>query len=346
MEDTLTKPARTADAVEGEVAAALDGAAHARTDAQVQVQASPAAERTLDAWRPDDSPGALLAEFVALFNTDTRHDMATVSVPLGSADPAAVAAYVARAVRDGVIDDARIAGERLRLSASRATFWQNPRPWLKASASGGMPLRYTITNGHRHPVRPPSPAGEIYARYMPQVGMTFSLRTVDIDADAQLFSDWMNLDRVAHFWDQRGTLDEHAAYLAERLADPHMHPMIGYFDDTPFGYFEFYWAKEDRLAPFYDAHDYDRGLHLLIGDSRFQSAGKLHAWWSGVLHYMFVDEPRTQRLVGEPRVDHVRHIAYMHRLGFYTLKEFDFPHKRAALTVMERETFFDSFRLP
>ncbi|EDT37934.1 conserved hypothetical protein [Burkholderia ambifaria MEX-5] len=269
-----------------------------------------------------------------------------MSVPLGGAEPAAVASYVGRAVREGVIDGAQVAGDRLRLTSSRATFWQNPRPWLKAPASGGMPLRYAITNGHRHPVRPPSPAGEIYARTMPQVGMTFSLRTVDIDEHAQLFSDWMNLDRVAHFWDQRGTRDEHAAYLAERLADPHMHPMIGYFDDTPFGYFEFYWAKEDRLAPFYDAHDYDRGLHLLIGDSRFQSAGKLHAWWSGVLHYMFVDEPRTQRLVGEPRVDHVRHIAYMHRLGFYTLKEFDFPHKRAALTVMERETFFDTFRLP
>ncbi|MCQ4437375.1 acetyltransferase, partial [Clostridioides difficile] len=92
------------------------------------------------------------------------------------------------------------------------------------------------------------------------------IRTVDVDAHADLFSGWMNLDRVAHFWDQRGTRDEHAAYLAERRADPHMHPMIGYFDDTPFGYFEFYWAKEDRLAPFYDAHDYDRGLHLLIGD--------------------------------------------------------------------------------
>ncbi|WP_175777750.1 GNAT family N-acetyltransferase [Burkholderia anthina] len=338
MQDTLTKPAGAADTVEGEVAAAFDGAAHAQT--------TPSVERMLDAWRPDDPPAALLAEFVALFNTDTRHDAATVSVPLGGADPAAVASYVARAVREGVIDDSRIDGDRLRLNASRATFWQNPQPWLTASASSGMPLRYAITNGHRHPVRPPSPAGEIYARYMPQVGMTFSLRTVDVATHAQLFSDWMNLDRVAHFWDQRGTRDEHAAYLTERLADPHMHPTIGYFDDTPFGYFEFYWAKEDRLAPFYDAHDYDRGLHLLIGDSRFQSAGKLHAWWSGVLHYMFVDEPRTQRLVGEPRVDHVRHIAYMHRLGFYTLKEFDFPHKRAALTVMERETFFDTFRLP
>ena len=43
-------------------------------------------------------------------------------------------------------------------------------------------------------------------------------------------------------------------------------------------------------------------------------------------------------------IDHVRHIAYMHRMGFYTLKEFDFPHKRAALTVLERQTFFDTFK--
>ncbi|EMN1932169.1 acetyl CoA--N6-hydroxylysine acetyl transferase, partial [Burkholderia ambifaria] len=50
MEDTLTKPAGPADAVEGEVAAALDGAASAH--------AAAAAERTLDAWRPDDPPGA------------------------------------------------------------------------------------------------------------------------------------------------------------------------------------------------------------------------------------------------------------------------------------------------
>ncbi|MEC4600763.1 acetyl CoA--N6-hydroxylysine acetyl transferase, partial [Burkholderia vietnamiensis] len=92
MAHTLTKPADPRDSVEGDVAAALDGAP----------QATPVAERMLHAWRPDDAPAALLAEFVALFNTDTQHDAATVSVPLGAADPAAVAAYVARAVREGV----------------------------------------------------------------------------------------------------------------------------------------------------------------------------------------------------------------------------------------------------
>ena len=89
MEDTLTKPAGAADAVEGEVAAALDGAAHGR--------ATQVAEHTLDAWHPDDSPDWLLAAFVPLFNTDTRYDAATISVPLGGASAAAVASYVARA---------------------------------------------------------------------------------------------------------------------------------------------------------------------------------------------------------------------------------------------------------
>lgn len=124
MQDTLTKPAGAADAVEGEVAAALDGASHG--------QAMAVAEHTLDAWRPDDSPDVLLAAFVALFNTDTRYDAATITVPLGGADAAAVAAYAARAVREGVIDGAQVAGDALRFTVSRATFWQNPRPDRKS----------------------------------------------------------------------------------------------------------------------------------------------------------------------------------------------------------------------
>jgi len=300
-------------------------------------------DHTLADWRPDLTPEALLPALIDLFCPDTGRRSATLAVPLSNAGAAAAHAFAARAAEAGLIDSAVPHDGHLLLTTSRRTFWEQPRPWLKAAASSDMPLDHAVTDGRRHPVRPPNAAGAIYERHFPQIGMTLSLRTVDPEADADVFSGWMNLDRVAYFWDQKGTREEHAAYLAERLADPHMHPMIGYFDDKPFGYFEFYWAKEDRIGPFYDAGDFDRGLHLLIGDSQFQSAGKLKAWWSGVLHYMFVDEPRTQRLVGEPRVDHVRHIAYMHRMGFYTLKEFDFPHKRAALTVIERDTFFDTF---
>jgi RimJ/RimL family protein N-acetyltransferase len=59
-----------------------------------------------------------------------------------------------------------------------------------------------------------------------------------------------------------------------------------------------------------------------------------------LVHYLFLDEPRTQRIVCEPRADNARMIQHLQALGFAKHKEFDFPHKRAALMVLERETFF------
>jgi hypothetical protein len=311
------------------------------TLAEAETQQSAA---TLRPWQPDMTTDALLDALSNLYCQEPDRRSITLSLPYANDKRQQAEAFAQQAQNENLIDKAESHNGHLLLTTSRKTFWQSPRPWLKAPASSDTLLSYTQTNGITHPVRPKNIEGTIYERHFPQIDMTFSLRTADPDADSEVFSAWMNLDRVAYFWDQRGTRAEHAAYLAERREDPHMHPMIGYFDDKPFGYFEFYWAKEDRLGPFYDAGDFDRGLHLLIGDAQFQSAGKLRAWWSGVLHYMFIDDPRTERLVGEPRVDHVRHIAYMHRMGFYTLKEFDFPHKRAALTVIEREKFFEDFR--
>lgn len=311
-----------------------------RFDPDLAATAKQPANRTLTTWNAD----ALLEALCDIYCNEPERRTATLALPYPSTDAQRAEAFIAQAKNQNLIDKAEHVEDQLLLTTSRRTFWQIAKPWLTAPASSETLLRYTQTGDVTHPVRPNNTEGTIYERHFPQIDMTFSLRTADPDADSQVFSDWMNLDRVAHFWDQRGTRAEHAAYLKERRDDPHMHPMIGYFDDHPFGYFEFYWAKEDRLGPFYDAGDFDRGLHLLIGDAQFQSAGKLKAWWSGVLHYMFIDDPRTERLVGEPRVDHVRHIAYMHRMGFHTLKEFDFPHKRAALTVIDREKFFNDFR--
>ncbi|SAL44669.1 siderophore biosynthesis protein domain protein [Caballeronia peredens] len=315
-----------------------------RFDPEVAAIAAHQPDRVLPAWQPGMKPEALLDALCDVYCHEPERRTATLALPHAPAELPRAEAFAAQAHNENLIDDVVRRDGHLLLTTSRKTFWQSARPWLKAPASSDTLLSFAQTNGVTHPVRPENVEGTIYERHFPQIDMTFSLRTADPDADSEVFSEWMNLDRVAHFWEQRGTRAEHAAYLAERREDPHMHPMIGYFDGKPFGYFEFYWAKEDRLGPFYDAGDFDRGLHLLIGDAQFQSAGKLRAWWSGVLHYMFIDDPRTERLVGEPRVDHVRHIAYMHRMGFYTLKEFDFPHKRAALTVMEREKFFNNFR--
>lgn len=298
-------------------------------------------------YPPCDDPAALLPSLAEWFGAERDRKTATIALRCedaathGATDAEKrLASFAMRAVRAGVADRVTRDGDTLLVSTSRATFWQHPSPWLTAPSSGGAALRYVTQGGRRYPSRPPKPTGTVYRRYLPALASTFSLRTVDVSEDTERFHRWMNSERVARFWGLRGTREEHAAYLEAQCADAHVHPLIGCFDDRPFAYFEVYWAKEDRIAPFYDAHDFDRGLHLLVGERDAHGPGKLHAWFNGVLHYMFLDDPRTQRIVGEPRIDNTRHIAYMHRLGAYTLKEFDFPHKRAALIVLERDTFF------
>ncbi|MBB3007915.1 GNAT family N-acetyltransferase [Cupriavidus alkaliphilus] len=217
--------------------------------------------------------------------------------------------------------------------------WQRPELYLAPSA-GPYPLRYALTDGKRHPQRAPKPHGVVYARHIPWLDQTLTLRAAELERDLPLLHRWMNDPDVAYFWNEEGDEAKHRAYLQGLLDDPHMLPLIAAFDDAPFGYFEVYWAKENRIAPFYDAHDHDRGWHVLIGEPAFRGKAFLTAWFPAIQHYQFLDDPRTQRIVGEPRADHVRQIANLDKAGFSKVKEFDFPHKRAMLVMLLRERFF------
>ena len=187
-----------------------------------------------------------------------------------------------------------------------------------------------------HPQRPAKPQGEVYRRFDPQLGAWISLRTLDIELDLERFNRWQNTPRVLAFWDEGGSLDDHRQYLEKLADDPHTLTLIGCFDDQPFAYFEAYWAKEDRIAPFYDAGDYDRGIHMLVGEQAHRGPHKVASWLSALTDYLLQDDPRTWRIVAEPRADNAKMIGYMQAQGYARIKEFDFPHKRAALMVLER----------
>jgi len=242
------------------------------------------------------------------------------------------------ALLSGLLVSTDVAGQ---YRCERTLFWQLPQPWLAAPFSGSYPQQMIFSADKRHPLRPGKPQGEVYRRFDARLGARVSLRTLDIEQDLARFNRWQNNPRVASFWQEQGSLEQHRDYLNKQAADPHTLTLIGCFDDQPFAYFEAYWAKEDRIAPFYDADDYDRGIHMLVGEENHRGPHKVASWLSALAHYLFLDEPRTQRVVAEPRADNEKMIGYMQGQGFYREKEFDFPHKRAALVVLGRERFFD-----
>lgn len=283
--------------------------------------------------RPGDD--ALLATLDTVFTAQPDRRMLRIDAP--RADTAALVATGALLPQS----DGSLVADR-ELLWQQARLWLGPRPQQQAYAQ-----QLLITEGRRHPRRAPKARGRVYERYIPWLQATLSLRSLDIEQDLERFNRWMNDPAVAHFWQEEGDLAKHRAYLQAVERDPHMSSLIACLDGQPFGYFEVYWAKENRLAPFYDADDFDRGWHVLIGEPAYRGKPYATAWLPSISHYLFLSDSRTQRVMGEPRSDHHRQIRNLQKCGYAHVKDFDFPHKRATLVMLLRERFFgDAFWLP
>lgn len=247
-----------------------------------------------------------------------------------------------------IIDDLQIkqqVTQELSLSDGelhRKSFYQLPLLWHRHKTSTHFPKRLVQSNDQYrpHPLRPSKPEGCVYQRHDKDADLQVSFRVVDIDKDLARFTRWMNDPRVAHFWEQAWSEEKLAEFLHQRMADPHIIPLIGEFNGQPFGYVEVYWVAEDRLSPYYDVQDYDRGIHLLVGEQDFRGPQHFNAWMKAISHYLFLDDVRTQRLVLEPRSDNQRLFNRILPFGYEKCFEFNFPHKRSALLMLTRDRFF------
>ena len=205
------------------------------------------------------------------------------------------------------------------------------------------PTQYTITNNVRHPIRPRPPhQGEVlYIRYIPSVQQYLSFRVpyftssskqFDLPVrpaphhshssstssaigmqqpqpqegptDLELLHKWMNDPRVNAAWGEGGPIAKQEEFLRHNLSSRHSFPVFGCWNGKPFGYFEIYWAKEDRVGPLLGGLDnYDRGIHLLVGEQEYRGAHRVAIWLSSLVHYCWLADMRTQMVMLEPRVD-------------------------------------------
>lgn len=227
------------------------------------------------------------------------------------------------------------------LTVLRNEFFQLRAPWYKQSDCKIHSLRYMKTGELTHPVRENPQDGYLYSRYIPEMKKTISFRVINLEKDLETFHSWHNQERVNFFWELKGTKEEHTIYIKKLLADNHMIPTIAEIDGEAYGYFELYWAYEDRLGPYYPSNQFDRGFHFLIGNSKFLGAINTDSALKSLVHLVFLDDERTTKLMAEPRADNERVIKYVDSFAVWKrLYEFDFPHKRALLIEARREVFF------
>lgn len=245
----------------------------------------------------------------------------------------------------------------------RAAFWQGAgspfgarSAWVPSDGAGTTygsqalpPLTHVLTDDPGtalvwHPRRAPKPrpGSTFYSRWVPHLREEFSMVALDYTdaAHLDLFHTWQNDPRVSQGWNETGTREQHREYLRRMHEDPHQFAVLAAFDGVFFAYFEIYWAREDRLGAYYPSDAFDRGRHSLVGDVRYRGAHRVGAWWSSLMHYLFLDDPRTMQVVGEPKFTNSTVLAYDLVHGFGVDKFVDLPHKRSALMRCSRERFF------
>ncbi|RPD65641.1 hypothetical protein L226DRAFT_530817 [Lentinus tigrinus ALCF2SS1-7] len=249
----------------------------------------------------------------------------------------------------------------------RETFWQgagtvnfHTRGWLRGHAAllAGAPFPYVQSFTRTplvitaHPLRPPKPRpGEvIYRKFFPNVGQMLEFAYVDLgnDGDDEVsehlatFHRWHNSDHVNRGWGERGPIEKHRAYLRELIADPCVLPLMMSWDGELMGYTELVYIKENHVSAYVPngAWDYDRGLHILVGEEKFRGSNRSKAWFSAIHHILFLSDPRTMRVIGEPKAKNQAVIDLSVAVHMNVNTIFDFPYKRSVMTWLPRERWF------
>ncbi|KAI5474937.1 siderophore biosynthesis protein [Pseudohyphozyma bogoriensis] len=227
-----------------------------------------------------------------------------------------------------------------------------------ATTSTAAPIfPYIPKNSHdssfTHPLRPPKPTGTVYSRRVPHLDAFFKLETCTPN-DIGLIHRWMNEPRVNEFWKEQGTWEAHESFLASRLDAPHVLPLVGsYIDVRSYNnvafppeeealYAEVYWAKEafgGKLGQ-EELSDYDRGIHALVGSNAHRGPHRVRAWLPSLVHYCFLDDPRTQRVVVEPNELNTKMIDYFASVGFVKKGTAQLANKTACVMTVDRNEFY------
>lgn len=219
------------------------------------------------------------------------------------------------------------------------------------------PPQYIFTNNVRHPLRPKPPRqGEIlYTRFIPSMGQYLSFRVASIStkplrhrgptstkrisqlamgdslaanfgalnvgtSDLDYLHRWMNNPRVDRFWGEAGPKEHQEEFLKTGLQSRHSFPVIGCWDGKPFGYFEIYWVKEDKIGRYLPhVGDYDRGLHCLVGEEEFRGPHRVKIWLTALVHHCLLADLRTESVILEPRVDNEK---WVHFSSIYMKRQY------------------------
>lgn len=99
---------------------------------------------------------------------------------------------------------------------------------------------------------------------------------------------------------------------------------------------------------------------MLVGSNAHRGPHRVRAWMPSLVHYCFLEDSRTERIVAEPNAKNAKIISvslqllshdlttadlvllqqYLESIGFKQHGTVEFPHKTAALMICDKADFY------
>ena len=178
----------------------------------------------------------------------------------------------------------------------------------------------------------------IYEEYIPLMKKTIRAKQVDIEHDTDIIHDWMNKPHVSKFWHMAWPREKIRDYLQRCANKEGFDAYIAYMEDEPMVYFELYQPYADPVGQCYEAEEGDLGLHVLIGEEKYQRRYIIRLS-TMMMRLVFNFHPETQRIIGEPDINNTQIQGVMKFVGFKWMANVQLPDKIGALHGLRREDF-------
>ncbi|PQQ28281.1 GNAT family N-acetyltransferase [Photorhabdus hindustanensis] len=175
----------------------------------------------------------------------------------------------------------------------------------------------------------------LFEKSLPEIG-SFALRSLDLERDIPILTDWVNRD-YAHYWGMQDNTEQQVREFYQDLESRHPGSVfIGIYQEQPAFLLECYRAQDDLIGKYYPAHPDDMGMHILVAPPQEKIRHFTWGIFQTIIAFIFSD-PAVVRIVVEPNIHNEKIHKLNLRAGFVYQKALVLPHKTAKLAFCTRE---------
>jgi len=176
----------------------------------------------------------------------------------------------------------------------------------------------------------------IYKKYITELSVSISIRSLDMEQDWEMLVNWMNQGYAKAFWLLNAKPEALKTTYEKVLQDAARHAFIICADDEPIALIDLYLISADELADHIEHNDTDAGMHILMGPPREMQKG-FSFYAIKCLQEYFFSFSDNERLFAEPDQGNYHANRLAINTGFQLVKTVQLSYKTANLYLITRK---------